>query len=150
MIELRHVADLLIHVAEPVEIGLTTAGRRRVVPISGGEVNGPGLRGRVLPIGAEFQSIRHDGVTELEARYVIETHDNARIYVNNTGLRHGSAAAMQKLRRGEPVDPDLIYFRTTPHFETAAEPYLWLTRHVFIATGSRHPQHVALSVYQLL
>ena len=113
-------------------------------------MNGPGLRGRILPVGADFQNIRHDGVAELQARYVIETHDKGRIYVNNTGLRHGPADAIEKLRCGEAVDPALIYFRTTPQFETAAESYLWLTKHLFTAEGARHPGHVTLSVYQIL
>lgn len=144
MIELVHVANLVITVAEPIEIGA-----RRVIPITGGEAKGPRLRGRILDAGADFQILRPDGVTELEARYVLETDDGVRIYIENRGLRHGPAEAMEKLRRGEAVDPSLIYFRTTPRFETAVPHYQWLTRHVFVGDGARFPDRVELAVYQL-
>ena len=150
MIRLVHITDLMITVAPPIEIASTYTGIRRLIPITGGEAKGPGLRGRVLPAGADFQVLRHDGVAELNARYAIQTGDGAMIYIENTGLRHGPADAMEKLQRGEAVDPSLLYFRTTPRFETGAEPYLWLTRHVFVAEGARRPDCVELAVYQIL
>jgi hypothetical protein len=150
MIRLVHITDLMITVAPPIEIASTYTGIRRLIPITGGEAKGPGLRGRVLPAGADFQVLRHDGVAELNARYAIQTGDGAMIYIENTGLRHGPADAMEKLQRGEVVDPSLLYFRTTPRFETGAEPYLWLTRHVFVAEGARRPDCVELAVYQIL
>ncbi len=64
--------------------------------------------------------MRSDGITDLHARYVIETEDRNLIYVENTGIRYGPPELMEKLRRGEPVDPALIYFRSSPRFETAA------------------------------
>ena len=144
VIEIVHIADLVITVAEPIEIG-----GRRVIPITGGKAQGPRLHGRILAAGADFQTLRSDGVTELEARYVLETEDGARIYIENRGLRHGPADAMEKLRRGQEVDPALLYFRTVPRFETAAEPYQWLTRHVFVGDGARFPDRVELTVYQV-
>ncbi|WP_163279680.1 DUF3237 family protein, partial [Enterobacter hormaechei] len=89
----------------------------------GGTVEGAGIRGRVLPGGADFQVIRPSGLTELQARYVIETQDGALVYVENNGLRFGPPEALERIRRGEPVDPALIYFRSTPRFETAAPAY---------------------------
>jgi len=150
MIELVHVADFSVLVAEAIEIGATAAGVRRVVPITGGEAHGPHLEGHILPAGADFQILRCDGVAELHARYTLRTTGGALIYVENTGLRHGPAGAMEKLQRGEPVDPALIYFRTTPRFETAAPSHLWLTRHLFVAEGIRRPDKVELSIYQVM
>jgi hypothetical protein len=150
MIELAHVADLTIRVADPIEIGATTVGIRRIIPIIGGEAHGPRLRGRILPAGADFQIVRGDGVIELHARYALEIGGGAMVYIENSGLRHGPADALEKLRRGEPVDPALIYFRTTPRFETAAESHLWLTRHVFAASGERRPDRVELAIYQMM
>jgi hypothetical protein len=150
VIELAHVADLTVLVGLPIEIGKTAAGERRVVPILGGEVSGPRLQGRVLPVGADYQLIRADGVAELHARYVIETTEGGRIYVENSGLRHGPAEAMERLRRGEAVDPALIYFRTTAKFETSDQAFFWLARHIFVGAGVRHPDRVQVSFYQVL
>ena len=91
-----------------------------MIPIAGGEVLGPRIRGKVLPGGADFQLMRVDGVTDLQARYVIEIEERQLIYVENSGVRYGPPELMEKLRRGETVDSALIYFRTTPRFETAA------------------------------
>jgi hypothetical protein len=150
VIELVHIADLMATVGDPIEIGRTAAGVRRLIPITGGSATGPNLRGRILNAGADFQMERADGVAELHARYVLEAEDGARIYIENSGLRHGSAEAMEKLRRGEPVDPAAIYCRTTPRFETAAEPYLWLTRSLFVASVVRRPHQVEVAIYQVL
>lgn len=146
---LAHVFDASIQVGTPVEIGETGAGLRRVIDILGGEVKGADLRGAILPGGADYQIIRPGGLTELHARYTIELEGGRRIYVENTGLRFGPAEALDRIRRGEPVDPALIYFRTTPRFETAEPGLAWMMRHIFLATGARRPDRVELSVYRV-
>jgi hypothetical protein len=148
--QLLHLADLVVRVAQPIEIGETPAGIRRVIAIQSGEVSGPRLKGRVLAGGADFQLIRPDGVAELHARYVIELEGGKLVYVENSGIRHGPPEAMERLKRGEFVDPASIYFRTVPRFETAALDYLWLMRHVFVGAGARFPDRVELAVFQVI
>jgi len=143
------VADLEAGVGEPVEIGRVGGNRRRVIPILGGDVRGPRIHGKVLAGGADYQIMRGDGVTELEARYVIRTDDGHLIYVENRGLRWGPPELMEQLRRGEPVDPALIYFRATPRFETAAPGYEWLMRNLFVCSGARFPDRVELRFFQV-
>jgi Protein of unknown function (DUF3237) len=147
---LEHVADLVAGIAQPIEIGRIAGNLRRVIPITGGEVTGPRLRGKVLPGGADYQIMRSDGITDLEARYVIQTDDQSLIYVENSGIRYGPPELMEKLRRGEPVDPALIYFRSTPRFETAASEYEWLMQSLFICSGARFPDRVELRFYRVL
>ncbi len=72
------------------------------------------------------------------------------VYVENKGLRFGPVDLLQKLKRGEPVDPKLIYFRTVPKFETGAEKYRWLMEHVFIGSAARHADRVVIDVHQVL
>jgi hypothetical protein len=144
---LEFVTELEVAIATPLEIGETGAGERRVIPITGGIARGPRLNGTIRQAGADFQVIRQSGVTELVARYVIEAEGGALIYVENAGLRHGPPELMAKLRRGESVDPRLIYFRTVPRFETASPAHAFLMRHVFIGVGARHPDKVRLGVW---
>jgi len=146
---LLHVADLVVRIAEPIEIGLIAGNLRRVIPIAGGEVLGPRIHGKVLPGGADYQIVRADGVTDLHARYVIETEERQLIYVENSGVRYGPPDLMEKLRRGEAVDPALIYFRTTPRFETAAPRYEWLMRNLFLCSGARYPDRVEVRFFQV-
>ena len=135
--------------ATPQELGETPQGRRRIIGITGGRFSGERLSGRVLPGGADWQLVRADGVADLDARYTLETEDGALIYVRNRGYRHGPAAVLTKLSKGENVDPSLYYMRTTPRFETGDARYAWLNRMVCVATGARRPAAVELDVYEI-
>jgi hypothetical protein len=146
---LTRIADLVIQVGPPITVGVTEAGLRRVVPILGGAVRGPGLTGVILPAGADFQVIRADGYTTLEARYVMQLADGALVYIVNTGVRFGPPDVMARITRGEVVDPALVYFRTTPRFETEAPDLQWLTRPLFLGSGARHPDRVEITVFQV-
>ena len=55
------------------KLGNTPYGERRIIDILGGTVDGPKLKGKVLPGGADWQIVRADGVVHLTARYTIET-----------------------------------------------------------------------------
>ena len=147
--QLVFLADLSVHVGVPLVVGETASGLRRVVPILGGTARGR-ILGDIETGGADFQILRRDGVTELEARYTIRTASGERIYVVNHGLRSGPRDAMDALARGEVVDPALIYFRATPRFETGAADLQWLLQRLFIATGVRTPDRVELRVYELV
>jgi hypothetical protein len=138
-----------VEVADPVVIGPTPRGERRTIPILGGEVEGPALRGRILAGGADWQVLRPDGVTELHALYVLETESGARVQVVNRGLRHGPAEVMERIRSGEEVDPSQYYFRAAPEFETAAPELDWMNRALFVATGERHPKRVVVRFWKL-
>jgi hypothetical protein len=146
---LTHIADFRIDVGAPITIGETGEGLRRVVPILGGAITGPRLFGKILAAGADYQVIRADGFTRLDARYAAELDDGAMLYIVNTGVRFGPPEVMAQITRGEPVDPDKIYFRTTPSFEIAAPAHAWLLKPLFLATGARHPDRVELRVFEI-
>ena len=131
------------------DLGITPIGHRRIINISSGTVNGPKLDGKILPGGADWQYIRRDNVTYLEARYTIEAVDGALIYVINQGYRHGPDEVIEKLKRGDLVEDNSYYFRCTPWFETSASQYDWLNRTIFVASGSRDPDAVRLSFYEV-
>jgi hypothetical protein len=146
---LSHTADVTIQVGQPITVGETHEGLRRVVPILGGHIVGPRLKGTILPAGADYQVIRADGYTTLDARYVARLDDGVMIYIVNTGVRFGPPEIMARIARGESVNPALVYFRTTPRFETAAADHQWLTRPLFLATGARHPDRVEITVFEV-
>ena len=151
MIRLDFAFEARINLAPPLEAGEMLAGRRRIIPITGGTVEGPRLGGTVLPGGAaDWQKIRRDGVAEIVARYAIEARDGAILTVVNRGLRHGPPEIMARVAAGETVDPALYYFRTAPVFEAPPGAYEWLTRALFVATGARHPDAVHLRVFEVL
>src|SRR5205085_12459222 len=127
--------ELHVQVGPPMEIGEVPRGRRRIIPILGGTFEGSGIRGKVLPGGADWQVVRADGVAELDTRYALQTDSGQLIYIQNAGIRHASPEITARLLAGQDVDPSQVYFRTVPTFETAARELSWLTRSIFIATG---------------
>lgn len=145
--DLEYLATLTIQVGPPQEVGDTPFGRRRVIPILGGQVSGPTLNGTVQAGGADYQSIRSDTFTDIHARYIIQTDQGETVYVENTGIRTGTAHDIAALARGEPVDPARIYFRSLPRFETAAPRLQWLNSRLFVGTGARYPDRVELTFY---
>ena len=146
----KYVFTLAIRVGAPVVAGDFGHGLRRVIPILGGEVRGEGISGKIYPVGADFQVIRPDGFTELEAKYAFELDDGAVIYIENIGIRFGPKEALDRIAKGEAVDPALIYFRSVPKFETGAAKYRWLMQSLFIGVGARYPDRVELDVHQVL
>jgi len=146
----KYVFTITAHIGGVTSAGDIGHGVRRIVPITGGEVRGEGINGKVCAFGADFQIIRPNELIELEAKYAFETDDGAVIYVENRGIRRGPAELVKKLNRGEAVDPTLIYFRTVPRFETGAEKYRWLMQSLFVASAARHADRVVIDVHQVL
>ena len=62
-------------------------GRRRVIPVEGGEFQGPKLRGRVLPGGADAMLLDSEGVAHVDVRLALQTDDGAPIYMHYHGRR---------------------------------------------------------------
>eukprot|EP01032_Pedospumella_encystans_P017833 gene17833-20312_t len=122
---------------------------RRVIPILGGEVQGQGWSARVLPGGADFQLILNPRMAELDARYVIETDGGDLIFVQNRAVRTATPEVMAKLVRGEPVEPESVYFRCSPSFETASNALSWINERLFVGTGARHPDRVVMRFFEV-
>lgn len=148
--ELKFFADLSVLVDKPQEVGATVHGQRRVIPILGGEVHGNGWTARVLRGGADFQMIVNQSLAELDARYVLETDAGDLIFVQNRAVRTASPEVMARLIRGEKVDPQLVYFRCTPQFETASKSLSWISEKLFIGTGARHPDKVVMRFFEVM
>ena len=130
-IGLRFVMEVLVEIDPALEVGTTPHGLRRVIPITGGSFEGPGIRGVVLPGGADWNLRRPDGVAEIWARYTLQTDDGALISVINAGLA-----------RGEHFTPER-YARTIPSFEAGPGTYEWLGRSVFVGSLKRRQDGVA-------
>ncbi|MEZ5044755.1 MAG: DUF3237 domain-containing protein [Saprospiraceae bacterium] len=147
-LELIFEAKVLL---DPVqELGMTTYGKRRIIPIIGGTFEGPNMKGTILSGGADWQTVRPDGTADLEARYTLKTDDGTLIYIQNRGVRHAEPSVLARMAKGEKVDPSEYYMRTAATFEVEAGKYAWLTKAVVISTGARLADHVLLQFYGIL
>jgi hypothetical protein len=149
-IALRYLFELRAQVGAPVVGHASGLGLRRVVPVLGGTFEGDRIRGTILPGGADHQLIRPDGVAELDVRLALRTDDGASLYMTVLGVRTASPEVTARIAAGEDVDPSLYYFREALRFETGEARYAWMNGRLFVATGVRRPDHVGLSVYEVL
>ncbi|WP_117192431.1 DUF3237 domain-containing protein [Rhizobium terrae] len=147
---LKPFCEVRAELGPPIEKGGGPGVRWRIIPIIGGTVEGERLSGRVLNLGADWQSNYDAGYSELDTRYVIETHDGALVDIRNFGLRHGPPEVLARMAAGEPVDPALYYMRTTPRLQTGDPRYDWLNRTLFIGTGERLASAVHISIFEVL
>ena len=151
MAELRttHLFTVTFKVGAIQNLGRTSLGERRVAVVTGGQFEGPRLRGTVEEGGSDWTLVRPDAL-QLDVRVTLRTDDGALIGMTYRGYRHGPAEVLDRLNRGETVDPSSYYFRTAPFFETGSDKYGWLNRIVAVSTGHRLPQGPVYEVYEVL
>lgn len=139
-----------IQALPPVDMGSHASGTRRVVPFAGGRFSGrDGLRGELAPGGADYQTLRPDGVLDIDAHYVLITDAGAAIEVHSTGVRDASPQVAARIAAGEPVDPAEYYFRTHIRLTTAAPRWAWMNRRIFVSHGRREQSRVIIEVYEI-
>lgn len=146
---LRFLFEARGALAAPLDLGPGSGGTRRVIPIEpGGRFEGERIRGEMVG-GHDWQLTRTDGVTEVDARYLLKTDDGVLIECRNRGIRHGSPEVMRRLANGEDVDPAAYYFRTAPTFYAPDGRYAWLNRSLFLCSGARFPDAVTVRFYEV-
>lgn len=148
-IALEHVCDLVVELSPPHEMGTALAGTRRIIPIVGGTATGPRLNGRILNVGADWQTVQTGGVAQLDARYAIETQDGAVIEVVSQGIRHASPEVGARIAAGEVVPPSEYYMRTAIRLDSGHPDYAWVARSIYVADGGKVGNTVRLAVYRV-
>ena len=146
----EYLCSLQVAVGPMTSLGQGPYGERRVVDILGGRVTGPGIEGVVAPGGADWQVVRADGVVDIEAHYSLLLDDGARVEIVSSGMRFGPVEVLQRMQRGDAVDPSEYFFRTTIRFQTGAARLASLNRTLAIAVGARRSASVELTVYRVL
>jgi hypothetical protein len=144
----RPLFTIEAQVAAPIAVGDPGGGVRRFVPITGGTFSGA-YAGKVLP-GADWQTVLPDGTIELRAHYALETEAGARIEVISEGVRAAPPEILERLARGENVDPALYYFRTAMRFRTGAAALARLNTILAVAIAARQASLVRLDVHEIL
>jgi hypothetical protein len=130
-------------------IGQTPNAFRRIGIVQGGAFEGDRLSGEVVS-GNDWQAVRTDSCIKLDVRLVLRTSDKALIVMSYQCLRAGPPSVIEKLDRGEAVDPTSYYFRMNPMFETSAPKYDWINRIIAIGIGHRLPDGPLYSIFEVL
>ncbi|MCT8003951.1 DUF3237 domain-containing protein [Sphingomonas sanguinis] len=134
-IGLTFAYEAIVTLGKTEEVGATPLGKRIRIPITGGRFAGPRIAGTILPEGMDWQLVRDDGTTVLEASYLMRERDGTLIHITNRGLVRGN------------------YIRTTPVFEVPLGKHQWLNESIFLGTvGAADPADgaaVRITVYQV-
>jgi len=134
-----------VKIANMITVGESKRGVRRVIPITGGTFTGPQIKGEVLSGGEDWQLVRPDGDTELNARYLLKTDDGFVIQVINNALIHIDTKTKA------------FYCKSVLDLEAPTNsPYDYLNHAIFIGT-LKMPElkpgeepYVVIGVYKLL
>ncbi|MFQ5477892.1 MAG: DUF3237 domain-containing protein [Candidatus Binatia bacterium] len=134
---------------EPIAVGPGPWGTRLVYDVTGGEFEGPKLRGRLLASGADWLLVDSNGVGRLDVRATLETDDGAFVYLRYPGVVVINDVVSAALEKGLETQFGDTYFFTQPRFESGDDRYLWLNSVVAVAEGRLLPNAVEYRVYQL-
>jgi hypothetical protein len=146
-VELRELMLITIAVRPLIDLG----GGRRSVAFEGGTFEGrDGMSGTVLQGGVDWQTVRPDGVLEIDAHYTLQTEAHEAIEVVSQGVRKASASVTARLAQGDEVAPDEYYFRTLVRLSTAAPSLSWLNDLIAVSTGERERNTVRIHVHEVL
>ena len=144
--QLEHILSFVAKLGKRERVGPVPEGIRVNVEITGGEVTGPKVSGKLSSLGADWITVRRDGIAMLNVRTTIETHDSALIYLTYEGIsdlgEHGYEQFATAARQGAAL-------RINPRFHAADPNYLRLNRLHCFGVGRSFPDksEVAYDVY---
>ena len=145
----EHLFDMHVDL-EPVQPIATPVGTRMTFIASGGVIDGPRLRGELLPGGGDWLLVGSDQIGRVDVRATIRTHDGALVHYEARGIIKIPGDGVARLAAGEVLPFAETYVRTTPKFETADERYAWLSEVVAVGYNILSPNHIDYRIYQVL
>ena len=129
-VKLVHAFDIRMNFLKRVIFGPVSGGAKQgYVSFKDGVIKGPRLNGKLMEYsGADWATVRMDGVVETNAHYMLEADDGTPIYIQNRGYIYNT----------QPNAPGPAYFRCTPYFRAPVGKHDWLNRTVIVGGGERH------------
>jgi hypothetical protein len=145
----EHLFDMHVDL-QPAQPISTPVGVRMTFITKGGVIDGPKLRGEILPGGGDWLLVGSDGAGRVDVRATIRTHDDALIHYEARGIIKIPADGLGRLAAGEVLPFAETYVRTTPTFETSDERYAWLSQVVALGYNILSPNHIDYRIYGVL
>ncbi|WP_198369076.1 DUF3237 domain-containing protein [Roseomonas rosulenta] len=142
---------MVLSTGAPQMVGTARNGELRIVPVTGGTLEGPRFNGEVLPgTAADWLRVDPDGTAHMDVRLTLKAASGSLAYMHYSGIRTGAPEVLARLNGGQPVDPSEYYFRISARFETGAADLAWMNRVIAIGVGQRPPSGPTYDVYAVL
>lgn len=145
----EHMFDMHVDL-QPAQSIPTPVGTRMTFNLAGGVIDGPKLRGELLPGGGDWLMFGTDRIGRIDVRATIRSHDGALIHYETRGVIKIPADGARRLSAGEVLPFAESYVRTTPKFETSDERYTWLNEVVALGYNILSPNHIDYRIYRVL
>lgn len=149
-LQAEHLFSMYARLQSPPEtIGAVPEGIRMTFYVDGGWVAGERLQAELLPVGADWFTLRQDGVGELDVRATLRTDTGALIQLTYPGLADFGADGYERCLEG--VMPAVVGLRTSPCMRSAHTDYQWLHRLHCVGIGEANLEtlEVRYDVYVL-
>ena len=148
---LDHIMTYTATLAPPEVIGPVPEGVRVNFYVTGGIISGPKVFGKLKPVGADWLTVRRDGIAALDVRATAETNDGALLYMTYAGIIDLGENGYEDFLKGVPPASG-ISIRTSPRIQTSHPNYLWLNRLQCIGVGQAFIERleVVYDVYAVL
>ncbi|MEO4045919.1 DUF3237 domain-containing protein [Pseudomonas sp. CAU 1711] len=144
------VMQIRVRLGPDEDMGRGPDGHRINYPIVGGTFVGKGVKGRVVPGGADMSVERDDGVTMIHALYRLKTDDGQIIIIDNAGIWRPNETGLVKQAKGLELAQNDYYARTTPQFKTQPGRHAWLNDYIFVGTiDDVSEDEVLIEVYKV-
>lgn len=145
----EHLCDMHIDL-QPAQPIPTSLGTRMTFIVTEGRIDGPRLRGAVLPGGGDWLQVGSDQIGRVDVRATLRTDDDVLIHFETRGVIKIPPDGLERLAAGEALPFDATYVRTTPRFETSDERYAWLGEVVAVGYNVLSPDHIDYRIYKVL
>ena len=118
---------------------------------STGWVEGPRIKGKLVPPGGDWGHRLPSGVFRLDVRGTIQTDDGEIIFISYNGISQCPKETNDRLSKGELIKSADCYFLAAPTFETKSEKYSWLNGLQAVAkmTEFKRADHVTYDIFAL-
>ena len=149
--KLDHVMSYNATLSQPEIIGEVPEGLRVNLYVTGGTITGPKVSGRLRPVGADWLTLRRDGVGVLDVKATAETDDGALLYITASGIVDLGPDGYRDFLNGIPPASGTA-IRTNPKVTTSHPDYLWLNRLHCVGVGEAYLERseVAYDVYAVV
>lgn len=132
--KLEHLFNVTVQLKRDLEIiAPLPEGIRINAYIAGGHIEGARLRAKIRPVGADWITLRRDGIGEMEVRATAETDDGALIHAAYGGVIDFGEDGYEKTLRGEI--PERVPIRAAPRYRSPDARYAWINRLQLLAIG---------------